>query len=135
MAATDYGTGIQALDDLPDPVRLCSGATNAAYRAARRLLQRADAYEEIGVVEEYDCLDLRDYLGRRMSLQDVRDLENACEQVLSEDKFIATVTVSATLSANQISVEVRAEGSEGSFGFVLNVTNAGFTIRIFFPGE
>lgn len=120
---TDYGTDVRALDDLPDPDALVSGDLNVAYALGRRLLQPTGVLLEIGDEEPYDSLDLREYLGKRLSPQEVRDLEAACERVLAQEERVETVSASVTFVAGAIAVSVSGEGSEGPFDLVLTVDN------------
>jgi hypothetical protein len=119
--ATDYGTDVAAIDDLPDPEALVSDEMNVAYALARRLLTPAGAYEEIGDPDIYDSIDLRDYLGKRISETARADLEAAANRVLAEDPRVATVTATVTFAAGVLSVRVVGDGSDGPFSFVATV--------------
>lgn len=118
--AIDYGTDIKALDDLPDPEELVSGELNVAYAQGRRLLTASDAFEEIGE-EDYPSLDLRDYLGARMSLQDQRDLKASAAQVLSVDERVNSTTLSMSIGANNLTLSSTSDGDNGPFDFVMSI--------------
>lgn len=133
MSATDYGVDVAALDDLPDPEVLASGELNVAYALGRRLLQPAGALEEIGDTAPYDSLDLRDWLGKRMSEADRADLEAQVVHVLSQDERVLTVAATVTLTAGagttrKITVAVEVEGTDGPFSFVLSVDGVTATL-------
>ena len=119
--ATDYGVDVRAADDLPDPELLASGETNVAHALARRLLQDPSANEDVGEEEPYACLDLRDYLGKRITTQEQRDLEAACERCCSEDPRVETVTVSISFADRILTAEVSGTGTEGPFDLVISV--------------
>lgn len=122
--ATDYGTDVQALDDLPDPEVLCSGDTNVAYALARRLANDADALEEIGDTDEYDAINLNEWLGSDFDLTDptvIDDLQQQATQVLLKDTRVLSVVVQATYATGLIKVSVQGQGADGPFSFVLLV--------------
>lgn len=119
--ATDYGTDVRAADDLPDPEALASGETNVAHAITRRLLQDPSANEDVGDEEPYACLDLRDYLGKRVLPTERRDLEAACERCIAEDPRVETVSVSISFSGGVLTAAVSGTGTEGPFDLVLSV--------------
>jgi hypothetical protein len=126
--ATDYGTDVQAVDDLPDPEVLCSGDTNVAYALARRLANDADAMEEIGDTNEYDAINIADWIGGDFDLTDrtvIDDLQQQATQVLLKDPRCLSVTVQATYANGALAVKANGLGADGPFGFVLPVTSDG----------
>lgn len=119
-----YGTDVQALFDLPDPEVLCSGDLNVAYAIARRLCNDADAMEEIGDTNEYDAINLNDWLGADIDLTDfttIDSLQQQATQVVLKDPRVLSARVKASFSAGRISVSVTGAGSDGPFSFVLSV--------------
>lgn len=122
MAAnTDYGTDIAALTDLPDPEVLVSGELNAAYANGRRLLTPTGALEEIGDLEEYDCVDVRDWVGTRQPNDDVSDYEATATQVLTADERNLTAIVDITITDGALTLTGSIVGTDGPFPFVLGV--------------
>jgi len=117
----DYGVGIYAITDRPDPEIRCSGKTLAAVRLARRLLTTNGAFTAIGDDEPYETLNLRDYLGLRPTQDDIAALNSAMVQVLGTDKRVVTVTASATFAAGLLSVLVSAELEDGPLDFVVEL--------------
>lgn len=121
---TLYGTDVQAFNDLPDPEVLCSGDINVANALARRLGQDPDAMEEIGDTNEFDAINLNDWLGADFDLNDpsVRDdLQQQATQVLYKDPRVLTVTVQATFATGTLKVSVQGQGADGPFSFILAV--------------
>lgn len=122
--STDYGTDVQALDDLPDPEVLCSGDLNVAYALARRWLTPTGALEEIGDPEPYDSIDVREWLGNRFSLTDrsvIDDLQTQAQQVLLGDPRVESATVVATYAQGTLTLTARGLGADGPFTLVLSV--------------
>lgn len=126
--ATDYGTDIQAIADLPDPELLCSGETNRACAIARRLLTPYGALEEIGEEAEYRSIDLRDCLGRRYTADELRALEAEVEAVIADDPTVVSARVTLSFGANTLTVAVAAEGAEGPFDLVLSIDDVNATV-------
>ncbi len=125
---TLYGTDVQALDDLPDPEVLASGDLNVVYALARRLAQDPDALEEIGDTNEYDSINLNDWLGGDFDLTDrsvLDDIQQQATQVLLKDPRVLSVTVQAAYATGTLTVVVKGQGSEGPFSFVLAVSADG----------
>ena len=121
MAEPDYGTDVQALDDLPDPEVLCGGETNAAYASGRRLLTPTGALEEIGETEEYDSIDVREWLGARRGEAERASLETQASQVLTQDPRVLSSEVEVALGKGALQLEASLEGTEGPFSLVLSV--------------
>ncbi len=117
--ATDYGIGIAALTDRPDPEQRVSGLTHLEYRLARRLLCRNGALLAIGDAGAYDSLDLRDYLGTR-DAREIAQLGTLAQQVLSTDDEVETVSVTASFAGGVLSVAVSGTGADGPFAFVID---------------
>lgn len=125
--STPAGTGPLALLDLPDPCLMGTGDAVAAYGLALRLLTPPGVLEALGDPAPYDSLDLRAYVGSRLSPQALRDLESACNQVLGQDERADSVSCSLSLSGGVLAATVQAEGAAGPFGFVLSVDDASST--------
>lgn len=119
--ATDYGTDVAAVTDLPDPEQLASGEANVVRALARRLLTPTGTLEAIGDTEPYDSIDLRDYLGGRLGATELAELQQAAVQVLEQDPRVLSADVEAAYSAGRLEVTVNGEGTEGPFSFVLAV--------------
>lgn len=122
--STDYGTDIQALDDLTDPEVLVSGELNVAYALARRLLTDPEAMTEIGDTAPYDSINLNDWLGKRFQLTDrsvIDDLQQQARQVLAGDARVSDVQVQAGYTQGRLSVSVQGQGAAGPFDFVLTI--------------
>lgn len=120
--SVDYGIDVLALDDLNDPEILASDALNLAYALARRLLTPAGAMAEIGDTAPYDSIDIREWLGKRISLADdsaLDDLRQQCRQVLSQDPRLDSVLVDVSFGGGLLSVSVDGTGAAGPFNFVL----------------
>jgi hypothetical protein len=122
--AASYGVDVQALDDLPDPEVLCAEDLNVAYALGRRLAQDSDAMIEIGDNDEYDSINLNDYLGSDFDLTDrstIDSLQQQATQVLLKDPRVLSVTVKATYATGILTVSVQGVGTNGPFSFVLIV--------------
>jgi len=125
---TLYGTDVQAFNDLPDPEMLCSGDLNVVYALARRLANDADAMAEIGDNNEYDAINLNDWLGGDFDLTNrtvTDDLQQQATQVLLKDPRVLSVSVQVTYTQGTLNVKVQGQGSNGPFSFVLPVSAAG----------
>ncbi len=120
MATTDYGTDVKALDDLPDPEELVSGDLNVAYALGRRLLQPVDALEEIADLEEFACIDLRDYLGESIDDQELAALEQRVNEILAQDPRVDSVEATVSFNDGALSVDASGFGVDGPFSFVLS---------------
>lgn len=125
--ADDYGTDVQALDDLPDPEVLVSGDVNVGYALGRRLLTPPGAMDEIGE-EEYDSIDLRGNLGARMSTQDVADLRSDASRALSADERVDDVSVDIDHVTGGLELAVTATGDAGPFRLVVSVDGVSATL-------
>jgi hypothetical protein len=124
-----FGTDIQALNDLPDPEVLCSGDLNVAYALARRLSQDSDAMAEVGDTDEYDAINLADWLGGDFDLTNrtvIDDLQQQCKQVLLKDPRVLDVRVQASYTSGTLNVSVAGTASNGGpFSFILPITSSG----------
>lgn len=126
-----YGTDILAIDDLPDPEVLGAGEINVAYALARRLAQPPDAMEEVGDTDEWDSIDVRDFLGGDFDLTDptfVDQIQQQATQVLRKDPRVLTVTVQATLASGKLTLVVIGQGAAGPFSFVVAVDQVTVTL-------
>lgn len=117
----DFGTGIYALTDRPDPEVRCSGNTLVAVRLARRLLTPNGAFEAIGDTHPYESLNLRDWLGMRPTPDQVAELNSSMVQVLGTDERVSSVSAVATFAGGQLSVAVSGETAAGPFNFVVEL--------------
>lgn len=122
--ATDYGTDLAALDDLPLSDAYVSGADALVQALVHRLLTPEDGYGDCGDPDAFVSLDLREYLGARMSESDRRSLEARAATVLSQDDRVDSVTVSISVTAKEVVVEFSGEGTEGPFSHVLKLPPA-----------
>lgn len=118
----EYGIGIYALTDRPDPEVRCSGTTLVSVRLARRLLTPNGAFLAIGDEEPYESLNLRDWLGLRPTADEVNALNAAMSQVLGSEERVTTVTATATFAAGVLSVAVSGTAAEGPFNFVVELS-------------
>jgi hypothetical protein len=120
MAVDDID--IKALDDLPDPEELVSGDENIAYAQARRLLQPDGELAEIGDDGDFECMDIRDALGRRLDEIERADLEQRANRAASADgERVESAQVSLTLSGNQLTVNETHATATGDYSLVLTV--------------
>jgi hypothetical protein len=131
-----YGTDVQALADLPDPEVMCSEAAAAAYQCARRLLTASGALQDIGETQQYDSIDIREWLGARFGLSDssvLTDLQAQATQVLLDDPFVQAVQVTVSYAGGTLTLSVQVQGTQGPFAFVI-ATN-GVTTQLLLPGQ
>ena len=119
--ATDFGTDVAALTDLPDPEALISGVSNVGYAVARRWLTQGGALAEIGDTVPYTCFDIRDYLGARVTTSTVSEIQNLCVASASEDPRVLAIVVTVTIGGGKIVVSATVTTSSGPFDFVLSV--------------
>lgn len=117
--ATDYGIGIAAITDRPDPEVRVSGLTHVGYRLARRLFTPNGALLAIGDDAPYETLNLRDWLGARPTVAEVEQLNTSMSSILSADEAVETVTAAATFVGGALSVSVNGTGADGPFAFVI----------------
>lgn len=122
--ATDYGTDLAALDALPLSDAYVSGADALVQALAHRLLTPEDGYGDCGDPEAFISLDLREYLGARMSESDRRALEARAATALAQDDRVESVTVSISVTPSEVVVEFSGEGAEGPFTGILKLPPA-----------
>jgi len=117
--ATDYGTDLRALDDIPLSDDYVSGPDNVAYAEGRRLLtgNLADCGDEA----EYESINLRTKIGARMDAGDKLILEAQIRGALSGDQRATSVTSSVTLGASDIAVDFSGTGAAGPFKGILSI--------------
>lgn len=135
MAAI-YGLDLQGLFDLPDPEITCSEVTAAAYACARRWMTPSGALVEIGEVQQYDSIDVREWLGQRPGLSDptvINDLQAQATQVLFDEQFVSGASVTVTFIAGLLTITAQIQGALGPFAVVLQ-TN-GVTAQLLLPGQ
>lgn len=119
-----YGTDLAALEDIADPEVLVSEELNVTFALARRLMTDPQALEEIGDLEEYDSINLNDWLGGDFDLTDrnvLDDLQQQATRCLLKDPRVRTVTVRATYATGSLVVTTNGDGTGGPFAFVLGV--------------
>lgn len=136
MTTSSYGVDVKALDDLPDPEELAVEEENVAYAIARRLAQDSDALEEIGDDDEYDSINMNDWLGGDFDLTDrtvLDDLQQQATQVIFKDPRVLSVVVQASYATGRLSLNVQAQGSNGPFSFVLSVDGVSAPLLEFQP--
>lgn len=117
--ATNYGIGIAAITDRPDPEVRVSGLLHVGHRLARRLFTPNGALLAIGDDAPYETLNLRDWIGARPTAAEVEQLNTAMAGILSADEAVETVTAAATFVGGLLSVAVEGTGAEGPFAFVI----------------
>src|SRR6185295_14265470 len=96
VMATDYGSGLLMLDDMPDPEVMGSGELLVAYDIARRWLEPAGTHALIGNNAPYDSFDIREYLGARFGLNDrsvLDEIQQNCIATASQDPRVESLTV------------------------------------------
>lgn len=128
--ATDYGSDVRALDDLPDPEEIATADENVAYAQARRVIQDPSAFDEIGETEEYVCVDIRDALGSRMDETEKATLIEACNQALNDDERIDSADVDAQFTTDGLQVSASHEGAAGPFDLVVAAGPDGVTASL-----
>lgn len=124
MATTDYGSDFAVIDDCQDPEVIATGDLNVAFALARRILTPFDAWEEIGYTAPYDCFDITELLGQRWKFNDQSELDRLqvqCRAVMIQDPRVSSVKVQVTFIRGVLSVDVRADGANGPFSFVLSI--------------
>jgi len=138
MPAVVYGTTIQALTDLPDPAVLCSEVVAAAYACARRWATPPGALADIGEIEPYESIDVRDWLGSRFNLTDqsvLNDLERQATIALYDEPYVQSATVRVTFAAGILTLIGQVQGAQGPFTLVFAAGPAGVTAQILLPGQ
>lgn len=134
-----YGTDIAALFDLPDPEVMVSEEACAAYACARRWLTPDGALADIGETEQYDSIDVTEWMGASIDLHDpsvLNDLESQATQVLLSEPYAAGgVVVKATYAAGRLTLTGMITGSSGPFSLVLANGAAGVTGQLLLPGQ
>ena len=128
--ATDFGTDVAAITDLPDPENLISGVYNVAYAVARRWLTQSGALVDIGDTAQYTSFDLRDYFGARVTSSVVGEIEGLCVASASEDPRVEAVSVKVTFVSGVIRVSASVTTADGPFDFVLTVDNVTAAIML-----
>lgn len=124
----DTGIDLLALDDLPNPEELAGGDLGVAVALAHRIMTPPGAMEEIGDPTPYDSIDVRDWLAKRLTAAELRDLETQAEQVVQQDERVQTVTAKATFADRMLSVAVSGTGTDGPFSFVVAVNGVTATL-------
>lgn len=119
--ATDYGTDLRALDDIPAADDYVSGPENLAYAQARRLLTPPDGYADCGDPESYESLDLRASVGAHLSEADIAGVQADAQRVLAADERVYRVTATVKREGGDLVASVNGEGDDGPFGGVLAV--------------
>jgi hypothetical protein len=128
--ATDYGSDIKALDDLPDPEEIATGEENLAYAQARRVIQDPGAFDEIGETEEYVCVDIRSALGGRLDETERATLEESCSQALNDDERIESAAADVAFTTDGLQLSSSHEGANGPFGLVVAAGTDGVTASL-----
>lgn len=134
-----YGTDIAGITDMPDPEILVSEQVNAAYACARRLVTPQDALLDIGEIEQYDSIDIRQWLGTSFDLTDpsvITDLQAQAQSALLAEPFASGVNVVVTFNAGALVLTATIGGNPGPF-FQLVVSSgaAGVTAQLLLPGQ
>jgi hypothetical protein len=126
----DYGVDIAAVDSYPDPESLASGEQNVANALARRWLTSEGALEEAGETEPYASINLRDYLGARLSTSELRNLNSRAGQVLEDDPRVATATASIVFAGGTLIGTAVCTGTNGPFTLVVTIDKVSTTALI-----
>ena len=121
--ATDFGTDVAAISDLPDPENLIGGIGNVAYAVARRWLTQSGALVEIGDTAQYTCFDIRDYFGARITASTITEIEGLCIAAAGDDPRVQSVSASVSFLSGVIRVSASVTTADGPFDFVLTVDN------------
>lgn len=126
--ATDYGLSLRVLDDLPVRADYVSGAETLAYALARRLITPSGGYNDCGDPSAYDSIDLRKYVGSRMSASDLAARQAEANAALQQDERVLTVSCVLTVGAGELLATVDGDGDEGPFRFVASIDEITATI-------
>lgn len=136
---TVYGTDIAALLDLPDPEVTVSEDDCAAYACARRWLTPDGALQDIGETEQYDSIDVTEWLGDDIDLNDptvLNDIETQATQVLLDEPYAkGGATVVATFAGGTLTLTGTVTGAPGPFALVVSNGAAGVTASLLLPGQ
>jgi hypothetical protein len=134
-----YGSDIAALTDLPDPEVIVSEEACAAYACARRWLTPDGALQDIGETEQYDSIDVTEWLGDDIDLNDptvINDLEAQATQVLLDEPYAkGGATVVATYAGGTLTLTGNVAGASGPFSLVVSNGAAGVTASLLLPGQ
>lgn len=128
--ATDYGTDLPALDDLPESDALISGPLNAAYAVARRWLTPSGGLADAGDNSAYESFDVREYLGRRVDASALNEIEALATRCAKQDVRVQSITVTASISGGMLSLRAEVDGADGPFTFILNVSDVSVAVLL-----
>lgn len=136
---TVYGSDIAALTDLPDPEIIVLEDDCAAFACARRWLTADGALQEIGETEQYDSIDVTEWLGGNIDLNDpsvINDLEAQATQVLYDEPYAqGGVQVTASYNGGKLTLTGIVKGAPGPFSLVIANGAAGVTADLILPGQ
>lgn len=135
-----YGSDIAALLDLPDPEVIVSEQTAAAYACARRWLTPDGALADIGETTHYDSIDVTEYMGASVNLNDrqvLDDLVSQATQVLMAEPYAqGGVRVTATFLGGALTLSAYiGDATNPAFALVLQNGANGVTGKLLLPGQ
>lgn len=139
-----YGSDISALLDAPDPEIIVTEQQAAAIACAKRWLTPQDALTDVGETEDYDSLDVFEWMGASVNLSDTSvqdDLAAQATQVLQHEPYAqngvkVTVTYSAAPNGNgTLTLTAYIADSPGPFSLVLQNGTNGVTAALLMPGQ
>lgn len=117
----DFGTDIDAVDDLDPHMVLVSGLTNLAHACARRLgVERGT----LSYDPDYGY-DLRDLASESFSAQSLYSMRHGVIEELQKDERVgaAHVDIVASDDAYRLRLTILVETAEGAFRLVLGVSS------------
>lgn len=120
--ATDYGLDIAAAGSFPERDEYVRGVSNVGYAMARRLLTPRGGLADCGDETEYRSLDLRGYLGARMSAADIVALEREAAACCREDERVEAVAVAITFGQGELAASLSATAIDGeTFRLIMKI--------------
>lgn len=120
--STDYGIDIAAAESFPERDEYVRGVRNVGYALARRLLTPSGGLADCGDETEYRSLDLRSYIGARLSAADVLKIEREAAACCNDDERVEGVTVALSFGQGELTATLEATAIDGeTFRLILNV--------------
>lgn len=124
---TDYGQDVSTYPMLDTSGVNISQGRAIAECAVRRLMTGPDVLE----YAESESIDLREYLSRGYTAEDLFEVEGDVERVLELDERVASVKATVTLAADGASFDVSvAITPEEGKTFTLVVAVTAFTVEL-----
>lgn len=128
--ALGYGTDISCTDDLTEPMRDVDPMNTEAI--AQALLRRLDCPRGRLVDDADYGLDVRGYLNKGTTTAQLNALAGAVRNELEKDDRVASITVQATASLDEISLSIRVvpvDVTLGVFSLTFAVTDAAVVLQ------